>query len=159
LRNSNSPGPPDIVVHYGAPGYTPVVGNWNGVKNPGSKGDGIGVYVSGTWYLRQTPSEGPPQIAPFAFGAPWYRPVVGDWNGDGVDGIGGYDSGNWYMRQTASPGGIDGYLLYGRATDRPVAGDWTVNGHDSPGVSRGSWWYLGTLWGPSAYEYPLLPYL
>jgi hypothetical protein len=159
LRNSNSPGPPDIVVHYGAPGYTPVVGNWNGVKNPGSKGDGIGVYVSGTWYLRQTPSEGPPQIAPFAFGAPWYRPVVGDWNGDGVDGIGGYDSGNWYMRQTASPGGIDGYLLYGRATDRPVAGDWTVNGHDSPGVSRGSWWYLGTLWGPSSYQFPILPYL
>jgi len=156
LRNSNSPGPPDRVVHYGMAGYTPVVGNWNGLVVPGVKGDGIGVFVGDTWYLRQTPSEGPAEIKPFAYGAPWSRPVVGDWNGDGVDGVGVYDAGWWYLRQTASAGSPDRSVVYGRGTDRPVAGDWTKAGADSPGVARGAWWYLGSLAGISASEFPLL---
>ena len=158
LRNSNSPGPPDIVVNFGAPGYVPVVGNWNGLKVPGVKGDGIGVYVSGSWYLRNTPSAGRPEIAPFAFGSAWSRPVVGSWNGDGSDGVGIFEFGRWYVRQSASAGAPEASLLYGRTGDRPIAGDWTNKGADLPGVNRGSWWYLGTWGGPSAYEFPLLPY-
>jgi hypothetical protein len=159
LRNSNTPGPPDVVVHYGAPGELPVVGNWNGVRIPGVKGDGIGTYVGDTWYLRQTPSEGQAEIPPFAYGTPWYRPMVGDWNGDGIDGIGTYDGGNWYMRQGPNPGPPELRLLYGRPTDRPVAGDWTNSGADVPGVSRGATWYLATLGGWSSYEFTILPYL
>ena len=30
LRNSNTPGPPDVVVRYGASSYVPLVGDWNG---------------------------------------------------------------------------------------------------------------------------------
>jgi hypothetical protein len=31
LRNSNTLGPPDVTVPFGAPGDQPIVGNWNGV--------------------------------------------------------------------------------------------------------------------------------
>jgi hypothetical protein len=147
-----------VVVHYGAPGYVPVVGNWNGLRVPGVKGDGIGVFVNGSWYLRNSPSAGPPEIPSFAYGSAWSHPVVGSWNADGSDGVGIFEGGRWYLRQSPSAGAPQVAVHYGRPGDRPVAGDWTDRGADLPGVNRGSWWYLGTLGGMSAYEFPLLPF-
>src|SRR5262249_27114185 len=36
--------------------------------------------TTGTWYLRETNTPGAPDIVPFAYGAPGWTPVVGDWN-------------------------------------------------------------------------------
>ena len=89
LRNSNTPGPPDLVVAYGTTGYTPLVGVWKG--NGGAQS--LGVYTGGNWYLRnivsssQTITPGPPTIA-FAYGAPGYLPVRGNWNGGAIHGVG-----------------------------------------------------------------------
>jgi hypothetical protein len=72
LRNNNSGGPPDVApFYYGAPdsGWTPVVGNWDGVG-----GDTIGAVARTPngmqWYLRNNNSGGPPDVAPFYYGAP-----------------------------------------------------------------------------------------
>ena len=64
------------------------------------------VYVpeSSQWYLRNTNSEGAPDLS-FQYGWPGVLPVVGDWNGDKVTTVGVYDpdAGHWLLRN--SPGG------------------------------------------------------
>ena len=107
----------------------PVVGRWAKSVLPviGPKGDGIGVYVNGSWYLRNSPSPGGPEVPPFAFGTVGYRPVTGDWDGDGLDGVGVYANGPWYMRQTPSPA---------RPTSRwctagPPTGRWRATGTET----------------------------
>jgi streptogramin lyase len=105
LRNSNSSGPPNLgPFGYGAAGWIPVVGDWNG----DSKAT-IGVVdpATMTWYLRNENSAGSPDVAtPFPYGAPGWIPVVGDWNGSGHTGIGVFDpsTGTWYLRNEDSPG-------------------------------------------------------
>jgi hypothetical protein len=96
LRNENSGGPPDFAPFtYGAPGMKPVVGDWNGdgtttpgVIDPSGGGTtevGIDRVRSlfgrgpGTWYLRNSNSGGPPDIAPFNFGLGRGTPLGGAW--------------------------------------------------------------------------------
>jgi hypothetical protein len=67
LRNSNTPGPPDIVVNFGTTGYTPVVGDF-----------GLGVFVDGWWYLRGSYTPGPPTQV-WQFGVPGDIPIPGKW--------------------------------------------------------------------------------
>src|SRR5207248_1160755 len=40
--------------------------------------------TTATWYLRKSNSAGPPDLPPFAYGAPGWRPVTSDWDGDAV---------------------------------------------------------------------------
>jgi len=137
LRNTASPGPAEITVAYGAPGYQPVVGRWTaGVT-------GIGVYVKGNWFLRNSVSPGAP-TASFAYGAPWDIPVVGDWNGDGIDTVGVYENGTWYLRNSNTPGPPDLVVSYGVAGYTPITGVWAANppGAQTIGVYTGGWWYL-----------------
>ena len=48
--------------------------------------DTVGVFDPGsaTWSLRNENSPGAPDAGSFVYGGPGWRPVVGDWNGDGV---------------------------------------------------------------------------
>src|SRR5262249_22974705 len=41
--------------------------------------------ATATFYLRNTHSPGAPDAGPFAYGGPGWRPVAGDWDGDGRD--------------------------------------------------------------------------
>ncbi len=69
-------------MSYGNAGYTPIVGDWNG--------DGIdtlGVFVNGLWYLRNSNTPGPPDIA-VSYGTAGYRPITGRWGNSGPTGIG-----------------------------------------------------------------------
>jgi hypothetical protein len=91
LRNDNSGGPPDRVFQYGAPGLKPVVGDWdgNGTTTPGvvdpAGGGAVGIdrirslfgQGPGTWYLRNSTSGGPPDIAPFLYGLGRATPLSG----------------------------------------------------------------------------------
>jgi hypothetical protein len=155
LRNSNSPGAPDIPpFQYGAPGDIPVVGDWNGDGI-----DTVGVFdpfvryghPAATWYLRNSNSEGPPDIPLFQYGAPDWVPVVGDWNGDGVTTVGVFDPigqfgqppATWYLRNSNSPGAPDfAPFAYGGAGWRPVVGDWDGDGITTIGVVNplGTWY-------------------
>ena len=145
-----------IVIDHGVPiapsfnfgfgGLTPVVGNFDG--QPGS---GIGQYDSatGSWFLRNTPDTGVPDIGSFLFG-PGGMPIVGDWDGDGIDTIGVYDPDTqmFSLRNTNSAGLPDiTPFPFGSAGDVPVAGDWDGDGKDSIGVFRptdGNWYLLNS---------------
>ena len=132
LRNSNTIGNADIVVPYGPPGATPVVGDWNG--------DGtttIGVYdpPSQTFYLRNSNSVGFADIV-IRYGPPGAIPLVGDWDGDGITTIGVYDPGSrtFYLRNSNSPGFADIVIQYGPPGAVPLAGDWDGDGVTTIGV-------------------------
>ena len=116
-------------------GDIPVMGDWDG-----DGADTIGVYRSGTWYLRNSNSGGAPDMA-FTWGAPGDVPVVGDWDGDGRDTIGVYRKGVWYLRNTNNSGGVDISFTWGAPTDVPLVGDWNGDGKDTIGVYRDGTWF------------------
>jgi cyclophilin family peptidyl-prolyl cis-trans isomerase len=147
LRNENSAGAPDVATpfQYGAPGWIPVVGDWNG---DGSTTIGVVDPSTMTWYLRNENSAGQADVAtPFQYGAPGWIPVVGDWGGTGHAGIGLFDpsTGTWYLRNEANAGTPDaGKFQYGGPGWFPVVGDWTGQGKTTVGVvdPSSSTWYL-----------------
>ena len=124
LRNSNSGGAPDYTAfRYGAPGWIPVVGDWNGTGHTG-----IGVFdpSTGTWYLRNEVGPGAPDAGQFAYGGAGWTPVVGDWTGQGKDTIGVVDpSRHWYLRNS-NDGGAPSLpvFAYGGYRWGAVVGDW-----------------------------------
>jgi len=88
LRNTNSAGPPDVVLSYGRTDRDyPLVGDWdgNGTDTPGV------LRGPNSWLLRNSASSGPASVA-FTFGTSRNDivelPVPGDWNGDGSDNPG-----------------------------------------------------------------------
>jgi hypothetical protein len=145
LRTSNSAGFPTIApFQYGAPGWVPVVGDWDG---DGTATVGVFDPSTATWYLRNTNSAGFPDIAPFRFGAPGWIPVVGYWNHTGHAGIGAFDptTGTWYLRNEDGAGAPDaGVFRYGGVGWFPVAGDWDGDGISTVGVvdPATETWYL-----------------
>jgi len=66
------------------------------------------------------------------------KPVVGDWNGDGVDSIGIYNTktGVFSLRNSNSAGAADGSFRWTSANKAwlPIVGDWDGNGADSIGL-------------------------
>jgi hypothetical protein len=77
----------------------------------------------------------------FLFGNLGDKPVVGDWDGDGIDEIGLHreSTGLFYWRNTLDTGNADGTIFFGDPGDRFVAGDWgIVDGKDTPGLFRPS---------------------
>ncbi len=108
---------------FGAPLWTPVIGDWN---NDGLTE--IGVYRDGAWYLDYDASgwwsTGDKN---FGYGAPDWTPVVGDWNGDGYDKAGAYKDGAWYLDYDGSGtwNAGDRNYVFGGAGWTPVIGKWT----------------------------------
>jgi hypothetical protein len=136
-RTTPTPGQPTGNVEYGVEGYTPIVCDWN---DDGT--DTLGVYVGGTWYLRDDLKPGAP-VYSFEYGAPGYQPVCGDWDGDGRDSIGVYVNGEWYLRNSVSPGRPDISFSYGYAAASPVVGNF--DGSDRAveiGVYDAGTWFL-----------------
>ena len=76
LRNSNSVGPVDITIPFGAPGDLPVVGDLDGNGTTT-----VGVYrpSNNTFYLSY---DNVSVAVVIPFGAPGDLPVVGDWDGN-----------------------------------------------------------------------------
>ncbi|MCC6418841.1 MAG: hypothetical protein IT429_11450 [Gemmataceae bacterium] len=135
LRGSNSAGEVNVArVAFGAPGWIPLVGDWNG--------DGqwtIGVFdpATATWYLRDSNTPGAPDIAPFRFGGAGWLPLVGDWDGNGTFTIGAFDpaTATFYLRNRNSAGASDVTpFAYGAPGWTPLAGNWDGTGGWSIGV-------------------------
>jgi hypothetical protein len=138
---------------FGRPDDIPVMGDWNG---DGTKTAGV-VRIIGTstlsyqWFLRNSNTAGPADIAPFIYGRPSFGfeepgdfPVTGDWNGDGVDTPGavrfrnGTTLAGWLLRNSNTGGVANLSFGYGRISDGPpVPGDWNGDGIDTPGIIRG----------------------
>jgi hypothetical protein len=152
LKNSNSPGAPDIKPFaYGMKSWIPVVGDWTG-----SGHTGIGVFdpTTATFYLRNSDSPGAPDFVIHYGGAGWV-PVVGDWDGNGTTTIGVVDPSTetWYLRNSNSPGAPDiKPFAYGAPGWTPVAGNWNVGGSTGIGVFDPSdaKWYLRNSASPGA---------
>jgi hypothetical protein len=96
LRNTNTPGPADVKVRFGARDRqspaNPLIGlsgNWNGTG-----GDGIGLYDpdASVFILQNTPADGGIVDAVFELGngGAGLIPIVGDFNGNGTDTVGVY---------------------------------------------------------------------
>jgi hypothetical protein len=144
LRNTNTPGFPDISVSFGAPGDLPLVGDWDG--NGTST---IGLYrpSTSTFYLRNSNTAGFPDLTiSFGNGPGGDLPIVGDWNGDGVTTIGVYRLGasTFYLRNSNTSGFPDLSIPFGAPGDLPVVGDWDGNAATTIGLYRpsGSIFYL-----------------
>ncbi|MCC6421119.1 MAG: hypothetical protein IT429_23020 [Gemmataceae bacterium] len=162
MRNTNSPGAPDLVVIYGASHSIPVAGDWNGDGI-----DTVGVVEVDTannqmvWKLRNSNNRGAPDFV-FAFGSAFGIPVVGDWDGDGVDTIGVVESQGgvlvWFLRNANTVGAPDiAPFAYGGAGWKPIAGDWNDDGADTVGVfDPNAIWHLrnaNTAGAPDAGEF------
>ena len=107
--------------------------------------------VTSKFYLRNSNSEGAPD-AEFGFGAPGagWKPVAGDWDGDGKYTIGLYDPSTsyFYLRNTNSAGPADETFGYGDPTAGNryalVMGDWNADGVTTVGLydRLTAQWYL-----------------
>jgi hypothetical protein len=63
----------------------------------------------------------------YAFGAPGFTPVTGDWNGDYKDEIGFFISGSWYLDYNGNglyDPGIDKVYGLGAPGHTPLLGKW-----------------------------------
>ena len=144
LRNSNTPGFPDITAAFGAAGDLPVVGDWDG---NGTVTLGLYRPSSSTFFLRNSNTTGFPDVTvSFGDGPGGDLPVVGDWNGDGVWTVGVYrpSTSTFYLRNSNTIGLPDLSIPFGAPGDLPIAGDWDGNGTTTIGVYRpsGSIFYL-----------------
>jgi hypothetical protein len=104
--------------------------------------DTLGVYrPSAAWmFLRNSLSSGTADLQQ-SFGVSSDRPVVGDWNGDGVDTIGVYrpSTGQFFLKDSNAIGAPVVYtFVFGSPGDLPIVGDWDGDGKDGVGIFRTS---------------------
>ena len=142
LRNHNTQGIADVSFFFGNPGDIPLAGDFNAdgcdtvsiyrpsearfyiINELGQNGGGLGAAEHS-----------------FLFGDAGDKPVVGDWDGDGIDEIGLHreSSGFFYYRNTLATGTADGQFYFGSPGDRFIAGDWGgIGDQDTPAVFRPS---------------------
>lgn len=111
LRNSLSQGVADTRFFFGNPGDLPLAGDFNG-----SGSDTVSLYRPSEqrFYIinRLGTNNGGLGAADFSytFGNPGDRPLVGDWDGNGVDGPGVYRNRGWYLRIENSTGPYDIFI-------------------------------------------------
>ena len=128
---------------FGAPGFTPVIGDWN--KDGKTK---IGVYKDGAWYLDYLgDGSWTTNTKAYGFGAPGFTPVIGDWNGDNRTKIGVYKDGAWYLDYLGNGTWTANTKVYsfGAPGFTPVVGDWNGDGRTKIGVFKDGAWYLDYL--------------
>jgi len=104
-----------------------------------AKIDTIGIYRSGTFYLRLHNSTGGADIGAGFNPAAQPFPIVGDWTGAGFDTIGVYDqsAGRFLLRNSNTAGSPDEQFLFGNPNDTPLSGRWFATAtHAGVGVYR-----------------------
>src|SRR5947207_2778144 len=128
--------------------FGPERGAVTGATRSVSALDMVGAFdpTTATWYLRNENSAGGADAGVFVYGGVGWRPVVGDWNGDGVTTVGVVDpNGVWYLRNenSAGPPDVAAPFAYGAPGWIPVVGDWNGTGHTGIGMfdpSTGTWY-------------------
>jgi hypothetical protein len=142
LRNSNTEGIANIRFFFGDPSDVPLAGDFNG-----DGCDTLSIYrpSEARFYIMNELGENEGGLGAadfsFLFGNQGDKPVVGDWDGDGIDEIGLHreTTGFFYYRNTLTTGVADGQFFFGDPGDRFVAGDWgVVDSVDTPAMFRPS---------------------
>ena len=142
LRNANTQGVADLTFFFGNPGDVPIAGDFNG-----NGCDTLSIYrpSEARFYIINALGQDGGGLGAadfsFLFGDAGDKPVVGDWDGDGIDEVGLHreSSGFFYYRNSLTTGIADGQFYFGDPGDRFVAGDWgIVDGADTPGLFRPS---------------------
>jgi hypothetical protein len=117
----------------------------------------VGVFDpnTGIWYLNGSNAAGAPTAGQFAYGAPGWIGLVGDFTGDGQATVVVVDPSTetWYIRNSNSAGAPSiTPFKYGAPGWIPVVGDWNGNGVDGIGVydPATAIWYLRNEAGPGA---------
>ncbi|MDP9495482.1 MAG: hypothetical protein M3P87_09610 [Actinomycetota bacterium] len=111
LRNSLTQGIADIRFFFGNPGDLPLAGDFNGDGR-----DSVSLYRPSEqrFYImnRLGANNGGLGAADlsFSFGNPGDRPLVGDWDGNGIAGPGVYRNRGWYLRNENSSGPHDIFI-------------------------------------------------
>jgi len=160
----------DYIFGYGNDSDLAIAGDWdaNGTDTPGVvRGDewwlsndfsgGVATFfkygiagdrmLAGHFAPVQPPQPPePPAEFSFVYGNPTDRPVMGDWNGDGIDTPGVIRGDRWLLSNTFNAT-VDLDFAYGIAGDKLVVGDWNGDGIDTPGVVRGHIWFLSNSFG------------
>jgi hypothetical protein len=104
----------------------------------------VGVYrpSTGTFFLRGARPGWNEAVADasFPYGDPNWRPLLGDWDGNGTQTVGVFNPGTltFHLRNSNTAGTSDVNIVFGATGDVPVAGDWDGNGTDTLGVWRPS---------------------
>jgi hypothetical protein len=131
LRNTNTPGPPDmtIIQDLSTPyEFVPVVGDWDGNGTTT-----VGLYRRSAgpseWLLQNLTGVAAPETG-FTFGGGYDDlPIVGDWDGNGTTTVGLLEEHNgswrWRLSDDNSTVNPNGDFDYGAADDWPVVGVWT----------------------------------
>ena len=117
---------------------------------------GIGVYESASSRFRlRIQGSGTTSVWAVQYGIPGDRPLMGDWNADGIDTVGVKRGNTYYVRNSNTAGPADIRFSYGRGTDIPVVGDWNGDGIDTVAIRRDSLWYVrnSLSTGPSDYRF------
>jgi RHS repeat-associated protein len=99
---------------------------------------GIGGFdpATATFHLRNALSAGPDDFT-FRFGVAGWRPLVGDWDGNGTDTIGVFNpqTATFYLRNANDNNGPPhAVVTFGGSGWVPLAGDWDGNGTDTIGA-------------------------
>jgi hypothetical protein len=116
LRNTLTPGAPDIEIPWGMTGDIPVIGHWDDPVNAQ-----VGIYRPSTaeYYLRKKDGG----LIQFTSGHFSYKPLIGDWDANGLSDIGFYDPAQAMFILLYADKRID--IVYGAATYVPLVGVWT----------------------------------
>lgn len=96
---------------------------------------------AGHWVLGRFEGGNVSILREVTFGHPEGKPVVGDFNGDGVWDVGIYRDGRWYLDLNGN-GEWDAGDLWaklGKQGDLPVTGDWDDDGKTDIGVYGKAW--------------------
>ena len=110
--------------------------------NVGRVNVGVALWRQPNFYFRRTQRGGPPSYVMAYGGKRGDKPLLGDWNGDGVKTPGIRRGTAFYLTNSLSPGHPYAAFHWGRASDVPLVGDWNGNGVDSLGLRHGSTWFL-----------------
>lgn len=117
LKNSNAPGPADLVFGYGpaAAGWIPLAGDWNG---DGIDTVGLYNFNTGTFFLRNSNSAGPAHVV-FNYGPGGldWAPIVGDWDGNNTDTVGllNLATSTFFLKNSNGAGPADLVFTFGPA--------------------------------------------
>jgi hypothetical protein len=97
----------------------------------------IGVYdpANAFFYLRNSNTSGGADVV-LQYGNANWKPITGDWDGNGTFTPGVYDpaTGWFYLRNSNTSGPADTSFQYGNLGWTPLAGDWNGNGYWSIGL-------------------------
>jgi hypothetical protein len=92
------------------------------------------------WTLRKRGADGDEDVL-VVFGHASAKPVVGDFNGDGMDEVGAFLAGEWYIDVNGNGRWDDADLWahLGHRDDLPITGDWDGDGKTDIGIFGLAW--------------------